>query len=492
MSTSILPGERPDRLEEECAVFGVFAPGEDVARMTCFGLQALQHRGQESAGIAVGDGATVMVSKDLGLVTQVFDEASLAALEGFVAVGHARYSTSGGAASWEAAQPHISAIDDVLIALAHNGTLVNTNALRARLVDEGVQFRSGTDSEVAAKAIGRVTQETHHLRNGIRRAMEELSGAYAMVLASPDSLYAFRDPNGIRPLCIGELPDGRGWAVSSETCGLDIVGAQYVRDVEPGEIVRFNRDGMHAEQGVAARRSAACIFEYVYFARPDSVIDGQSVYQARRNMGRILAQEAPVEADLVLGVPDSGVPHAIGYATECKTPFARPFIKYTPTWARSFMPSNQEVRNRVAKMKQIHIPELINEKKLLFVDDSIVRGTQLNETVDFLYKCGAEEVHMRSACPPIMFSCKYLSFSSSRSDMELLARRMVDQLEGEEGVQHLDEYADGSTERGKCMLKSICEQMGFDSLGYQSLDGMLEAIGIDPEKVCTYCWTGKE
>ena len=312
MSTSILPGERPDRLEEECAVFGVFAPGEDVARMTCFGLQALQHRGQESAGIAVGDGATVMVSKDLGLVTQVFDEASLAALEGFVAVGHARYSTSGGAASWEAAQPHISAIDDVLIALAHNGTLVNTNALRAHLVDEGVQFRSGTDSEVAAKAIGRVTQETHHLRNGIRRAMEDIEGAYAMVLASPDSLYAFRDPNGIRPLCIGALPDGRGWAVSSETCGLDIVGAQYVRDVEPGEIVRFNRDGMYAEQGVPARASAACIFEYVYFARPDSVIDGQSVYQARRSMGRILAQEAPVEADLVLGVPDSGVPSAYG------------------------------------------------------------------------------------------------------------------------------------------------------------------------------------
>ncbi|MFR1218461.1 MAG: amidophosphoribosyltransferase, partial [Eggerthella lenta] len=187
MSTSILPGERPDRLEEECAVFGVFAPGEDVARMTCFGLQALQHRGQESAGIAVGDGETIMVSKDLGLVTQVFDEASLAALDGFVAVGHARYSTSGGAASWEAAQPHISAIDDVLIALAHNGTLINTNAMRTRLIDEGVQFRSGTDSEVAAKVIGQVTQATHHLRNGIRRAMEDIEGAYAMVLASPDS-----------------------------------------------------------------------------------------------------------------------------------------------------------------------------------------------------------------------------------------------------------------------------------------------------------------
>ena len=215
MSTSILPGERPDRLEEECAVFGVFAPGEDVARMTCFGLQALQHRGQESAGIAVGDGETIMVSKDLGLVTQVFDEASLAALDGFVAVGHARYSTSGGAAS-----------------------LINTNAMRTRLIDEGVQYRSGTDSEVAAKVIGQVTQATHHLRNGIRRAMEDIEGAYAMVLASPDSLYAFRDPNGIRPLCIGALPDGRGWVVSSETCGLDIVGAQYVRDVEPGEIVK--------------------------------------------------------------------------------------------------------------------------------------------------------------------------------------------------------------------------------------------------------------
>ena len=240
-----------------------------------------------------------------------------------------------------------------------------------------------------------------------------------------------------------------------------------------------------------------CAFLWVYYGYPNSNYEGVNVEVMRYRNGAIMARDEAAtggvpELDYVAGVPDSGVPHAVGYATECKTPFARPFIKYTPTWARSFMPSNQEVRNRVAKMKQIHIPELINEKKLLFVDDSIVRGTQLNETVDFLYKCGAEEVHMRSACPPIMFSCKYLSFSSSRSDMELLARRMVDQLEGEEGVQHLDEYADGSTERGKCMLKSICEQMGFDSLGYQSLDGMLEAIGIDPEKVCTYCWTGKE
>ena len=273
MADAMFPGEQPDRLEEECAVFGVYAPGEDVARMACYGLQALQHRGQESAGIAVGDGDTILVAKDLGLVTQVFDEASLAALTGEVAVGHARYSTSGAAASWEAAQPHISAIDEVLIALAHNGTLVNTNPLKAQLVREGEQFRAGTDSEVAAKAIGSVTRRTHHLREGIRFAMEHLEGAYAMVLASPDTLYAFRDPNGIRPLCIGELPDRRGWVVSSETCGLDIVGATYVRDVEPGEIVRFSRDGMTFEQGVPAGRRASCIFEYVYFARPDSVID---------------------------------------------------------------------------------------------------------------------------------------------------------------------------------------------------------------------------
>ena len=196
--------------------------------------------------------------------------------------------------------------------------------------------------------------------------------------------------------------------------------------------------------------------------------------------------------DYVAGVPDSGVPHAIGYATESCVTFARPFIKYTPTWARSFMPSNQNVRNHVAKMKQIHIPELINGKKLLFVDDSIVRGTQLRETVDFLYGAGAKEVHMRSACPPIMFSCKYLSFSRGKSDMDLIARRVVQELEGDEGQRHLEEYADSSTERGTCMLRSICEQMGFDSLGYQSLDGMLEAIGIDREKVCTYCWNGRE
>ena len=292
----------------------VHAPNDDVARLTCFGLQALQHRGQESAGIAVGDGETVLAFKDLGLVTQVFDEASLSALKGHVAIGHVRYSTSGGVESWEAAQPHISAIDEVLIALAHNGTLVNTNSLRAQLVDYGVTLRAGTDSEAAAKIIGEVTSSTHSLRDGIRKAMKMMRGAYAMVLSSPDSLYAFRDPNGIRPLVLGKLPDNRGWVVSSETCGLDIVGAEYVRKFAPGEIIRINSEGISSQIAVEPERRASCLFEYVYFARPDSVMDGISVYQSRRSMGRILAQEAPVEADLVLGVPDSGLPSAMGYA----------------------------------------------------------------------------------------------------------------------------------------------------------------------------------
>ena len=462
MSTSILPGERPDRLEEECAVFGVFAPGEDVARMTCFGLQALQHRGQESAGIAVGDGETIMVSKDLGLVTQVFDEASLAALDGFVAVGHARYSTSGGAASWEAAQPHISAIDDVLIALAHNGTLINTNAMRTRLIDEGVQFRSGTDSEVAAKVIGQVTQATHHLRNGIRRAMEDIEGAYAMVLASPDSLYAFRDPNGIRPLCIGALPDGRGWVVSSETCGLDIVGAQYVRDVEPGEIVRFNRDGMYAEQGVPARASAACIFEYVYFARPDSVIDGQSVYQARRSMGRILAQEAPVEADLVLGVPDSGVPSALGYAFESGIPYADGIVKNRYV-GRTFIEPTQAMRQLGIRLKLNPLRSVIEGQRLVVIDDSIVRGNTSKKLVNMLREAGATKVHLRIVSPEVMWPCFYGIDTDTRD--QLIAANMD--------------------------LGEMNAWIGSDSLAFISLEGLRASVpNARHQGFCDACFTG--
>ncbi len=456
-----LPGQLADTPEEECAVFGVFAPGQDVARITGFGLQALQHRGQESAGIAVGDGASMVEAKDLGLVTQVFDEAKLAALEGFVAVGHCRYSTSGAAASWEAAQPHISAIDNVLVALAHNGTLVNTEALRAQLDAEGVVLRAGTDSEVAAKAIGHITQDTHHLRQGIRWLMEHMEGAYAMVLASPDALYAFRDPNGIRPLCIGGLPGG-GWVVSSETCGLDIVGATYLRDVEPGEIVRFNRDGFTAEQGVVPGRRASCIFEYVYFARPDSVLDGQSVYQARRAMGRILAREAPARADLVLGVPDSGVPAALGFAEASGIPFTDGIVKNRYV-GRTFIQPTQEMRQMGIRLKLNPLPSVIGGKRLVVIDDSIVRGNTSRQLVAMLREAGAAEVHLRIVSPEVLWPCFYGIDTDTRD--QLIAANMT--------------------------LPQMNEWIGSDSLAFISLEGLRASLpDVCHPGFCEACFTG--
>lgn len=452
----------PDCMEEECGVFGVYAPGHDVARMTGFGLQALQHRGQESAGIAVGDGVTVTVAKDLGLVTQVFDDASLAALEGKVAIGHVRYSTSGSKASWEAAQPHMSAIDEVLFALAHNGTLMNTNAMRAQLLAEGVQLYSATDSEVAAKTIGLVTRQTHHLRDGIAAAMGRIEGAYAMVVCTADALYAFRDPNGIRPLCIGRLPEDRGWVVSSETCGLDIVGAEYVRDVEPGEVVRVNDEGLVSSQGVPAARRASCIFEYVYFARPDSVIDGQSVYQARRATGHILAKEAPVDADLVLGVPDSGVPAALGYAAESGIKYTDGIVKNRYV-GRTFIQPTQEMRQLGIRLKLNPLPEVIRGKRLIVIDDSIVRGNTSKKLVQMLRDAGASEVHLRITSPEVVWPCFYGIDTDTREQL-IAANMSVDEMN---------------------------EWIGSDSLAFLSLEGLHDAVrNANHDGFCDACFTG--
>lgn len=454
--------QRPDRLEEACAVFGVYAPGEDVARMTCFGLQALQHRGQESAGIAVGDGETIMVAKDLGLVTQVFNESSLSALDGFVAVGHTRYSTSGVSSSWDASQPHISAIDQTLIALAHNGTLINTLDVKAMLVNEGVPFRSGTDSEIAAKLIGHITQQTGHLRSGIRTAMQQLKGAYAMVLSSPDAMYAFRDRNGVRPLCIGKLPEGRGWVVSSETCGLDIVGAEYVRDVEPGEIIRINEEGLYSEQAIDPGEPAACIFEYVYFARPDSVMDGQSVYQARRNMGRVLAQEAPIDADLVLGVPDSGVPSALGYAQESGLTYADGIVKNRYV-GRTFIQPTQEMRQLGIRLKLNPLESVIDGKRLVVVDDSIVRGNTSKQLVEMLREAGAKEVHLRIVSPEVVWPCFY-GIDTDTQDQLIAANMNLDQM---------------------------CEWIGADSLAFITLEGLRASVTTKHKGFCEACFSGE-
>lgn len=489
-----------DQLHEECGVFGVWAPGRDAARLTYFGLRALQHRGQESAGIAVGDGGTVMVRKDLGLIDRVFTGADLAALPGDLAVGHVRYGTAG-AKSWEAAQPHLSTIGEVIVALAHNGTLVNTDDLRRQLIELGIPFLSNSDSEVAVKLIGYFTQETHHLREGIRKTMELLEGGYAMTLINEEALYAFRDPHGIRPLVLGRLTDSEGlagadamaaaavlpsegtsaealaagapvtahgavraasgWVVASETCALDIVGAEYVRDIRPGEILRISTAGLVSEQGVpAAAHEAQCVFEQVYFARPDSLMSGKSVYACRYDMGRMLARENPVEADMVIGVPDSGLPPAEGYAHESGIPFGEGLIKNRYV-ARTFIEPTQELRAMGVRMKLNPLRDNIAGKRLVVIDDSIVRGTTMVQLVRMLRQAGAREIHVRINSPEVVWPCFYGIDTDVQSQL-ISANKSVDE---------------------------ICSFIGADSLGFLSVEGLLRCVPAGG--YCRACFTGE-
>ena len=361
--------------------------------------------------------------------------------------------------------------------------------------DHGHQFMAQSNGKVnASELTAALINQKDSLLEGIRYAQEVIDGSSTILLLTEDGIIAARDKLGRLPVLVGKNDDG--CCVSFESFAYQKLGYQTCYELGPQEIVKITAEGVES-LSPAGENMRICAFLWTYYGYPNSNYEGVNVEVMRYRNGEIMARDEVAQGrlpkvDFVAGVPDSGLPHAIGFANRSGKPFARPFVKYTPTWPRSFMPANQEVRNQVAKMKQIPVPELIEGKKLLFVDDSIVRGTQLRETVEFLYESGAEEVHMRSACPPIMYSCKYLNFSRGNSDMDLLARRKIQDLEGDEGQQHLEEYADASTERGKCLLRSICEEMGFDSLGYQSLDGLLEAIGIDRDKICTYCWTGKE
>jgi amidophosphoribosyltransferase len=346
------------------------------------------------------------------------------------------------------------------------------------------------DSELIAALINRCST----LVDGIKYVQQVIEGSCTIMLLTEDGIIVARDKWGRLPIVIGQNENGCCAAMESFAC--QKLGYVPCYNLGPGEIVKITAKG-YEQLAAPGEEMKICAFLWSYYGYPNSNYEGKNVEVMRCRNGEIMARNEMEEGimpdvDYVAGVPDSGLPHAIGYANYSKKTFARPFIKYTPTWARSFTPSNQEMRSLVAEMKQIPVPELIEGKKLLLVDDSIVRGTQLRETVDFLYQSGAKEVHMRSACPPIMYSCKYLNFSRSKSDMELLSRKVIQKLEGEKGMKHLQEYADARTERGQCLLKSICEEMGFDSLAYQSLDGILEAIGIDRSKICTYCWTGEE
>ena len=383
-----------------------------------------------------------------------------------------------------------------MFAISIVGLISNTDQIVADTFSgPGHYFMAQSNGKVnSAELVAALINRCNNLVEGIKYAQNLIEGSCTILLLTESGLIAARDKVGRLPIVVGK--SDMGHCVSMESFACQRLGYQPCYNLGPGEIVKITTDSCQ-QLAAPGEKMKICAFLWSYYGYPNSNYEGRNVEVMRCRNGEIMARDEIAngtmpDVDYVAGVPDSGLPHAIGYANHSHKVFARPFVKYTPTWARSFMPSNQEMRNVVAEMKQIPVPELIEGKKLMLVDDSIVRGTQLRETVDFLYRNGAKEVHMRSACPPIMYSCKYLNFSSSNSQMELLTRKTIQRLEGEIGQQHAAEYADARTERGQCMLKAICQEMGFDSLGYQTLDGLLEAIGLDRDKVCTYCWTGEE
>ena len=383
-----------------------------------------------------------------------------------------------------------------LYAITMVGIISNADKLiETYFSQRGHQFMAMSSGAVnATELVAGLINQKDSLVEGIRHAQDVIEGSATILILTGDGIIAARDKLGRLPVLVGKNEDG--CCVSFESFAYHKLGYDDEHELGPREIVRITADGWET-LSPPGEEMRICAFLWTYYGYPNSNYEGKNVELMRYRNGELIAKAEAErgtmpDVDYVAGVPDSGLPHAIGYANYSHKPFARPFVKYTPTWPRSFMPANQQVRNQVAKMKQIPVPELIQGKKLLFVDDSIVRGTQLQETIDFLYESGAKEVHMRSACPPIMYGCKFLNFSRSNSDMELIARRTVQELEGDEGQKHLDEYADANTERGQCLLHSICDRLGFSSLGYQSLDNLLEAIGIDRSMVCTYCWNGKE
>jgi amidophosphoribosyltransferase len=442
---------------EECGVFGIYAPGEDVATLTYYGLYALQHRGQESAGIAVSDGDRILVHKDMGLVNQVFTPNGLAAMKGQLAIGHTRYSTTG-SSSWTNAQPQYrETLTGGGIALGHNGNLVNTAELARRLDTASGGRVTLNDSGVMAELLAREVDVS--VEEAIVQIAPDLHGAFSVVACDEDRVYAFRDPHGVRPLVVGRLPRG-GWVVASETSALEIVGAVYVRDVEPGELVILDERGMHHRQ-FAEPTPHYCLFEWVYLARPDHRQHGRSVAFARREMGRVLAREAPVDADLVISVPDSGRDAAAGYAAESGLPFADGLVKNRYV-GRTFIQPSQTLRQLGIRLKLSPVRELIEGKRLVVVDDSIVRGNTSRQLVAMLRSAGAAEVHLRISSPPIANPCYYGIDMATRA--ELIGADLTEQ--------------------------EICDFVEADSLHFISLDGLIGATADPREGLCTACFSG--
>lgn len=451
------PWDMDDKPHEECGVFGIYGPNLDVSRVTFFGLYALQHRGQESAGIASTDGSTIAVRRNLGLVSQAFDEEDIGNLPGFAAIGHTRYSTAGSTLQCNAGPMYVET-DLGPIAIAHNGNLTNAVPLREELEARGETFETTTDSEILARVIALSEGET--IPDKIRAAMPKMVGAFSLAVLAQNELYAVRDPVGIRPLCIGVLDEG--YVVASESCALMTVGADFVREVQPGEIIRIDANGFES-YGIGAPQShALCLLELVYFARPDSEIMGERLHMMRQNMGRQLAREAPVEADVVVGLPDSATPAAIGFAQESGIPFSEALIKNRYI-GRTFIQPNQRMRQQSVRLKFNVLPEVVRDKRVVLVDDTIVRGTTSRPIVDLVRNAGAREVHMRVHAPPIMWPC-YLGVDLAKRE-ELIAARLT--------------------------IPQIAEHIGVDSLEYLSLDGLISAIGKGNNRFCHACMTGK-
>ncbi len=445
-----------DRPKEECGVFGAYVPGEEAARLTFFGLFALQHRGQESAGIAVSDGSVVHMHKDMGLVSQIFNESILEMLPGHISVGHTRYSTTG-ASALRNAQPIFCQSQVGEIAVAHNGNLINTRELREKLEAEGEHFDSTSDSEVMARLITRYMPLGPE--EAIRRLMSEIKGAYSVAVLMPNALLAFRDPNGVRPLVFGQIRDG--WMVASETCAFVPIGGVPERELEAGEALVIDANGPRFFQA-ADPSPSMCLFEFIYFARPDSYMYGTSLYQARERMGEKLAQEHPVDADIVVPVPDSGIPAALGFSEYTGLPYREGMVK-SRYIHRTFIQPDQRIRELGVRMKLTPLVENIKGKRVVLVDDSIVRGTTTKQIVRLMRDAGAKEVHVRITAPPIKFPCFYGIDMASKG--ELIAAKET--------------------------IEGIRISIDADSLGYLSVEGATEAVGEGSKGFCTACFTGK-
>jgi amidophosphoribosyltransferase len=442
-------------MHESCGVFGVYAPGINVAQTTFFALFALQHRGQESAGIAVTDGHEIKIHTRMGLVAQAFTETDLALLKGYISIGHNRYSTTGSSRPMNA-QPIVAKSEELTLALAHNGNIINSKLLRDELQERGYHFHTSIDSEVIANLI--LSSPSQNWQEKIEYAMRRLQGAYSLVILTENKLIGVRDPFGVRPLCLGTI-DG-GWCIASESCALDHIGAKFTREIEPGEILVIDSQGVQSFRKESDRK-ALCIFEYIYFARPDSIIQGKLLYPTREAMGRILAEEYPVDADFVMGVPDSATAAGIGYSHASGIPYCEGLLKNRYV-GRTFIEPDQRIRELGVQLKFNPLSRIIAGKRLVVVDDSIVRGTTTPHVVNLLRKAGATEVHLRICAPPIRYPCFFGVDMATK--WELIAARKT--------------------------VPEIREHLGADSLGYLSLDGLIRAVDLPRDIFCLACFTG--